>query len=133
MADDDDSQPLVSYIWNTLISGVTYKRKASLATLDNAESASAAVERQTENLYKCGTIWEAALNANAESFKKLISENPKAVDERGPVGECPIHMLFLYGSDAHLNMAKDLIKSFPHTIIQIYEEPVSENNFYLIH
>ena len=43
----------------------------------------------------------------------------------GPVGECPIHMLFLYGSETHLNMAQYIISHFPHTITQIYNGAVS--------
>ena len=31
----------------------------------------------------------------------------------GAVGECPIHMLFLYGTDAHLEIARDLLIRFP--------------------
>ncbi|CAF4381247.1 unnamed protein product, partial [Rotaria magnacalcarata] len=86
------------------------------------ESVLSAIERQTENSRKGGTIWEAVRKADEAALKRLLSENPSNADARGPVGECPIHMLFLYGTETHLNMARYLIINFPYTITQIYNK-----------
>jgi hypothetical protein len=60
---------------------------------------------------------------------KFIAADPNVVNMRGAVGECPIHMLFLYGTDAHLEIARDLITRFPEIVIQIYNKPVSVHSF----
>ena len=101
----------------------------------DASTRLSAVERQTENSRKGGTIWEAVRKADETAFKRLIKDDPKCVDARGPVGECPIHMLYIYGTDAHMNMARYLIAQFPHTLTQIYNLPVSsiELTFLLCH
>ena len=85
-----------------------------------------AVERQTENSRKGGTIWEAVRKADFAAMRILVEEDPNNVNARGPVGECPIHMLFLYGTEIHLEMARYIISHFPHTITHIYNQPVSK-------
>jgi hypothetical protein len=97
----------------------------SIEILSEEKSGLTAVEQQTEVSRKKGTIWEAVLKADQETLERLLRENPNIINARGPVGECPIHMLFLYGSEAHLNMAQYLIKRFPQIITQIYNKPVS--------
>lgn len=83
-----------------------------------------AVERQTENSRKGGTIWDVVRKADQDTFESLLAENPANADSRGAVGECPVHMLFLYGTEAHFTMARYLISHYPHTITQIYNQPV---------
>ncbi|CAF3087395.1 unnamed protein product [Rotaria sp. Silwood2] len=123
MTDDSSESPsFIAYIWAGLIGGVTQKRKNSKNQTEDDESVSSAVERQTENSRKGGTIWEAVRKADELAFKRLLDDNPNHADARGPVGECPIHMLFLYGTEAHLSMAQYLIGKFPHTITQIYNQ-----------
>ena len=84
-----------------------------------------AIERQTQASHKRGTIWEAVRKAEQTTFEQLLDANPNNVNARGPVGECPIHMLFLYGTEAHLSLARYLIKRFPEVVVQIYNQPVS--------
>ncbi len=100
------------------------KRENSLEIFSEEKSGLTAVEQQTEVSHKKGTIWEATLKADQQALERLLHDNPKILNARGPVGECPIHMLFLYGSQTHLNMAQYLIKRFPQIIIQIYNKPV---------
>ncbi|CAF0801749.1 unnamed protein product [Adineta ricciae] len=107
----------VSSIWSRLILNVAQSKAAK----DDSSKLSA-VEQQTENSRKGGTIWEAVRKADEEAMIRLVTKDPKNVDARGPVGDCPIHMCFLYGSDTHLSMARYLITKFPHTITQIYNE-----------
>lgn len=83
-----------------------------------------AVERQTEASRKGGTIWEAVRKADPEAMKQLVKQDAENVNARGPVGECPVHMCFLYGSETHASMGRYLITHFPHTITQIYNETV---------
>jgi hypothetical protein len=127
MADDPNETPLaVKSIWTRLIFNVGPPKD-----LDDPSTASA-VERQTENSRKGGTIWEAVRKADEEAMKRLVKEDSKNVDARGPVGECPIHMLFLYGTETHLSMARYIISEFPHTITQIYNQAVNEKKLNFI-
>ncbi|CAF1156051.1 unnamed protein product [Adineta steineri] len=82
-----------------------------------------AVERQTEASHKGGTIWDAVRRADQAVLEHLLDNDLNNVNARGPVGDCPIHMLFLYGTEAHLKMARYLIKRFPEIVIQIYNQP----------
>jgi phytoene dehydrogenase-like protein len=110
----------VQSIWTRLISSVRLSKDVADDTLT-----ASAVERQTENSLKGGTIWEVVRRADQVTMERLVKEDPTNIDARGPVGERPIHMLFLYGTEAHLNIARYLIKKFPRTITQIYDEPAS--------
>jgi hypothetical protein len=126
----DGNEPLAnaSKVWYRLMFGGAQKTKSSGGNDGNDATTLSAVERQTENSRKGGTIWEAVRKADEMAFKRLIKEDPKSVDARGPVGECPIHMLYIYGTETHLNMARYLIAEFPHTITQIYNLPVSSSS-----
>lgn len=115
---------LVNTIWSRLVNTVGNSRQASIDVVEDDLDLSA-VERQTENSRKGGTIWEAVRKADEATFKRLLQANPSNADARGPVGDCPIHMLFLYGTEAHLSMARYLIINFPHTITQIYDKQVN--------
>jgi hypothetical protein len=89
------------------------------------ESSLSAVEQQTEASHKGGTIWEAVRKADQAALERLLDDDPNNVNARGAVGDCPIHMLFLYGTEVHLNMARYLIRRFPEIVVQIYNEAVS--------
>ncbi|CAF4275529.1 unnamed protein product, partial [Rotaria sordida] len=82
------------------------------------------VEQQTELMYKDNTIWTAVFYADKTAINNLVDIDPDIIHTRGAVGECPIHMLFLYGSDAHLEIARDLIIRFPFIVTQIYNKPI---------
>ncbi|CAF0965109.1 unnamed protein product [Rotaria sordida] len=81
-----------------------------------------AVEQQTEASHKDGPIWEAVRKADQAALERLLDADHNSIYARGPVGDCPIHMLFLYGTEAHLNTARYLITRFPETVIQIYNQ-----------
>ncbi|CAF1660399.1 unnamed protein product [Rotaria magnacalcarata] len=87
------------------------------------KSSQSEVEQQTELMYKENTIWTAVFNADKAAIDELINHNPNVVGTRGAVGECPIHMLFLYGTEAHLDIARDLLVRFPLIATQIYNKP----------
>lgn len=120
-----ESSAAIGTIWGRLMFSAAYRQKNESKEADDASLVLSAVERQTENSRKGGTIWEAVRKADEAAFRRLVMEDAKNVEERGPVGECPIHMLFLYGTETHLNMARFLIAHYPHTITQIYNLPVS--------
>jgi hypothetical protein len=108
MTDEKDKElPLVHNIWSRLMFSAAQNRKAKGADKEDKNLVLSAVERQTENSRKGGTIWEAVRKADEDAFK------------------CPVHMLFLYGTETHLNMARYLIAHFPYTITQIYNQPVN--------
>ncbi|CAF1342754.1 unnamed protein product [Rotaria magnacalcarata] len=89
----------------------------------SVNSSISGVEEQTELMYKENTIWTAVFNADKAAIDELINHDPHVVDTRGAVGECPIHMLFLYGTEAHLDIARDLLVRFPLIATQIYNKP----------
>jgi len=88
------------------------------------------VEQQTELMYKDDTIWTAVFNADKSAIEILIENDPDVIEMRGAVGECPIHMLFLYGTNEHLMIARDLITRYPKIVTQIYNKSVSKDLFY---
>lgn len=123
----NQSKGLQHSIFSRLFFTMAQKSKKSVNQVEEDALVLSAVERQTENSRKGGTIWEAVRKADESTFKRLLAENPKNVDARGPVGECPVHMLFLYGTETHLKMGQYLITNFPYTITQIYNLPVTGN------
>lgn len=78
-------------------------------------------------MHKAGTIWSAVLKADREAIGLHIARNQEILETRGGVGECPIHMLFLYGSDAHLDIARELLTEYPQLAKQIYNKEVIMN------
>ena len=114
-----ESNSPVSSIWNRLILNV-----AKMKDEANDPSTLSAVEQQTENSRRGGTIWEAVRKADQPAMERLLREDGSNANARGPVGECPVHMLFLYGTETHLTMGRYLVSHFPHTITQIYNQPV---------
>jgi hypothetical protein len=119
----NESPSFVNKLWSRL--SFRGKGEGSVNKRQDAALELSAVERQTENSRKGGTIWEAVRKADEPAFQRLVNENRSNVDARGPVGECPVHMLFLYGTETHLNMARYMITHFPHTITQIYNQAVN--------
>lgn len=111
--------------------GKTFDKKECRTPLrflvDGHEASDQSVLTQTESMHKAGTIWSAVLKADREAIGLQIVTNPKILETRGGVGECPIHMLFLYGSDAHLNIARELLTECPELAKQIYNEKVTTN------
>ncbi|CAF5188405.1 unnamed protein product, partial [Rotaria sp. Silwood1] len=63
------------------------------------------VEQQTELMYKDNTIWTAVFNADEDAINRLIDADLNVIMSRGAVGDCPIHMLFLCGTDKHMKIA----------------------------
>jgi hypothetical protein len=123
--EQNDESPLVHNIWSRLMFSAAQNARAKSVNKEDKNLVLSAVERQTENSRKGGTIWEAVRKADEDAFKRLVNQHQDNVDARGPVGECPVHMLFLYGTETHLNMARYLIKHFPYTITQIYNQAVT--------
>lgn len=120
----ETGQANVSKIWSRLLFRTKDVSKDSIGS--EKEALETAVERQTENSRKGGTIWQAVLKADQSAMERLLKNDPNIVDSRGAVGECPIHMLFLYGSETHLEMARYIITNYPHTITQIYNGAVDD-------
>ncbi|CAF4142511.1 unnamed protein product [Rotaria sp. Silwood2] len=89
----------------------------------DVDSTQSEVEQQTELMYKDNTIWTAVFNADKTAIDHLIDIDPDIINARGAVGECPIHMLFLYATGKHLEIARDLIMRFPIIVTQIYNKP----------
>ncbi|CAF3835136.1 unnamed protein product [Rotaria sordida] len=73
-------------------------------------------------MYTDNTIWTAVFNADENAINRLIDAYPNIIMSRGVVGEYPIHMLFLYGTDQHLKIARDLIIRFSMIMTQVYNK-----------
>jgi len=124
--EQDEILPGISdNIWTRLMFSVAQKRKDFIMKNRDQALELSAIEKQAENSRKGGSIWEAVRKADEVEFKRLLREDPNNAEARGPVGECPIHLLLLYGTENHLNMARYLMKHFPHTIVQIDNQPVN--------
>ncbi|CAF3956669.1 unnamed protein product [Rotaria sp. Silwood1] len=88
----------------------------------DANSDDSEVEQQTELTHEDNTIWRAVYDADKIAIDRLIDANPDLINERGAVGDCPIHLLFLGGTDTHLKIAQDLILRFPTIVTQTYNK-----------
>ena len=95
------------------------------STVDPENVSDRAVLDQTETMHKVGTIWSAILRADRHAIRDHIRDKRRILEERGPVGECPIHMLFLQGKPEHLDIAKDLLTEYPQIVTQVYNGQVS--------
>ncbi|CAF1032280.1 unnamed protein product [Rotaria sp. Silwood1] len=93
------------------------------AMIFNVNMKNEEVEQQTELMYKDNTIWTAVFNADKDAINRLIDADLNVIMSRGAVGDCPIHMLFLCGTDKHLKIARNLIRRFPTIMTQIYNKP----------
>ena len=91
------------------------------------------VERQTELVYKENTIWTAVYNADKVAIDRLLDLNPDVINVKGAAGECPIHMLFLCGTEKHLEIARELIIRFPRIVTQTYSKYVGLFTFSTLH
>ncbi|CAF1001466.1 unnamed protein product, partial [Didymodactylos carnosus] len=113
--------PLTVLSKNTWYSELIFKallnRKRTRSLLGND------VEKQTDAALEYGTIWYIIRKANQKQLEKLLNKDPDKVNERGLLGECPLHMLFLYGMPKHLQLAKYIINKFPDTITATYNKP----------
>ena len=113
----------ISDTWTRSIRDVDKQASIDESTLSN-------VERQIKISHQNGTIWEAVRKPDEILFERLIQHDRSNVDVRGPMGECPIHMLFLYGTEKHFKLAQYLIIHFPHTLIQICDQDVNFKSFF---
>ena len=75
---------------------------------------------QIEALHKAGNIFNAILNADRKAVETLLRANPHVLSQRGPVGELPLHMCYLYNTPAHQVLAFYLMSLCPHVIAEQY-------------
>eukprot|EP00455_Lapot_gusevi_P012680 TRINITY_DN1605_c0_g1_i4.p1 TRINITY_DN1605_c0_g1~~TRINITY_DN1605_c0_g1_i4.p1 ORF type:complete len:685 (+),score=183.66 TRINITY_DN1605_c0_g1_i4:122-2176(+) len=78
--------------------------------------------KQVEESRKSGNIWNAVLNGDLDEVKRLVKKDPKVPYARGPLGEVPLHLCFLYGSEKHIQIARFFIDKYPDTIALMYEK-----------
>ena len=94
--------------------------------IENSE----AVEAQAENVRVGDNIWNTILRADLERLQQMIETNGIGIlQDRGPVGECPLHLAFLYNSEAHTRLIDYIISCDPLTPYAQYagEEYRGEN------
>ena len=87
-------------------------RRPSIVPGDNAT--------QIEALHRAGNIFNAILRADRKAVDALLRANPHVLSQRGPVGELPLHMAFLYNTPAHHVLAFYLMARCPHVILDPY-------------
>lgn len=81
------------------------------------------VEQQTEQSRAKDTIWSYIHSGNVDGVKTLISQKASVMRERGPVGEIPLHLCFLYSSEKQIQMAWDMIAEDPTLLLEEYTGP----------
>jgi len=125
----DDSEPKSPDIG----SEAKLLKTKSAIELDKKKSAGEVdvVSQQTERFNTPGTIWYAVKTGNWEDAMKFIKEDPSLLYDRGPVGETPIHLCFLFNQPAQLKIARDLIGQYPECITSIYETQLYRGETYL--
>ena len=62
------------------------------------------VEEQTVACSEGESIWSFIHNEDIAGLKALVTLKPESMEERGPVGEIPLHLCFLYGGPKQLEM-----------------------------
>ncbi|CAF4226699.1 unnamed protein product, partial [Rotaria sordida] len=105
----------IHFFINNIVDNIIFPLQNADVTSDNSE-----VEQQTELMLEDNTIWRAVYNADKIAIDRFIDADPDLINKRGAVGECPIHLLFLRGTDAHFDIARDLILRFPTIVTQTY-------------
>lgn len=83
-----------------------------------SSESSAGDDEQTELSRIPGTIWHAVLQADASKVLALCEHDPSVLRQRGPVGETPTLMCFLYNSPKHIQLA--------HWIMDRYERETAD-------
>lgn len=78
------------------------------------------VEKQTEKAHATDTIWSFIRSGDVDGVKKLISKDPSVMRDRGPVGEIPLHLCFLYNSEKQIQMAWDMIAEDKSLVLEEY-------------
>lgn len=82
---------------------------------------SAAVEAQAESTRSGSSIWNALLRADGKALEAIIAEHGVGIlQERGPVGECPIHLAFLYNSPDHAEIIDIILAHDPLSVFAQY-------------
>jgi ankyrin repeat protein len=89
------------------------------------------VSDQTALFNEKGTIWEAVKSGNIDAARAMCKQKPKLLDERGPVGENPLHLCFLFNMPTQLQLAKDLLTEHPEYLDAIYENDTYHGETYL--
>lgn len=99
-----------------------------------AEEVDNDVEQQTEQSRAKDTIWSYIHSGNVEGVKTLISQKASVMRERGPVGEIPLHLCFLYSSEKQIQMAWDMIEVDPTLLLEEYNGQVygGENVLHIV-
>ena len=77
-------------------------------------------EVQSEVSRVAGTIWNAILLGDLEHVKAMVENDPSVIEQRGAVGDLPIHMTFLYNTPKHHEIARWILDNYPHMITAQY-------------
>jgi len=89
---------------------------------------------QIEALHQAGNIFNAVLRHDRKAIDALLRADPHVLSTRGPVGELPLHMCFLYGSPAHHVLGFYLMAIAPHLVTETYlgTEYTGENILHIV-
>lgn len=77
------------------------------------------VAEQTEASKTPNSIWNYIITGNLKEVVKL-SKDRKVMRDRGPVGELPIHLCFLYNGPTQIKMAWHMIEEDPTLLTEEY-------------
>eukprot|EP00808_Paulinella_micropora_P028261 g3266.t1 len=62
---------------------------------------------------------------------ELLEDDPKLLEQRGPVGENPIHLCFLFNQKEQKELAETILNKYPQYLHSIYENPIYHGETYL--
>eukprot|EP00808_Paulinella_micropora_P001841 g12152.t1 len=92
------------------------------AALDNRSHEATNIEQQTVRaLSSTKTIWSAVRQADFLEVRRMVEECPLLLRERGPVGDTPTLVCFLYGSEPHLRIVEWILNKFPSCARDTYQ------------
>eukprot|EP00808_Paulinella_micropora_P004622 g14134.t1 len=97
----------------------------------DAMAAEDAVGDQTVLMNTEGSIWHAVVMADQDKVLKILARDPKALDEKGAVGENPLHLCLLLNTPNHLDLAVQILDQYPRYLRAKYEKEQYEGETYL--
>ncbi|KAK3266993.1 hypothetical protein CYMTET_24421 [Cymbomonas tetramitiformis] len=76
---------------------------------------------QREVAAEADCIWKYVKNGDKSEILETVCKDMRVLHERGPEGETPLHLLFLFNNPQTLETAKIIGAHYPHLLTDVYE------------